>query len=198
MQCSEVEQAEIGFKYTGDTASLYVTYFMAETTEAREFEVTTQTFKENTYDASGIEVEGNWEMGNGFGIRANATFTDSEIEKTGDGENEGNTPRRQADYLYNITPYYFADNWDVGLSIFGTDEVYVQDNNDLKFDAYITTSLFFNYTFNDNIKLGLNVNNLFDEEGFTEGEEGSAAPGDYVRVRPINGRTSSLTLQYIF
>ncbi|PLW69666.1 TonB-dependent receptor domain-containing protein [Pseudohalioglobus lutimaris] len=195
---SEVEQAEIGFKYEGDNASFYVTYFTAETTEAREFEVTTQNFIENTYDASGIEVEGSYDMGNGFGIRANATFTDSEIKKTGDGVNEGNKPRRQADYLFNITPYYIAENWDAGVSIFGTDEVYVQDNNDLKFDGYITTSVFFNYMFNDNISLALNVNNLFDEEGFTEGEEGSAAPGDYVRIRPINGRTTSLTLKYDF
>ena len=195
---SEVEQAEVGFKYNGDNAEIYITYFMADTTEAREFEVTTQTFKENTYEASGIEVEGSYDMGNGFGIRANATFTDSEIKKTGDGSNEGNTPRRQADYLFNITPYYIGESWDAGVSIFGTDEVYVQDNNDLKFDAYITTSVFFNYAFTDNIHLSFNVNNLFDEEGFTEGEEGSAAPGDFVRIRPINGRTSSLTLRYDF
>jgi outer membrane receptor protein involved in Fe transport len=195
---SEVEQAEVGFKYSGGNADIYITYFIADTTEAREFEVTTQTFKENTYEASGIEVEGSYDMGNGFGIRANATFTDSEIKKTGDGSNEGNTPRRQADYLFNITPYYVGESWDAGVSIFGTDEVYVQDNNDLKFDAFITTNVFFNYAFTDNIHLSFNVNNLFDEEGFTEGEEGSAVPGDFVRIRPINGRTSSLTLRYDF
>ncbi|MCZ6503435.1 MAG: TonB-dependent receptor [Gammaproteobacteria bacterium] len=195
---SSVEQAEIGFKYSGDNAAFYITYFTADTAEAREFEVTTQTFKENTYESSGVELEGTYDMGNGFGIRANATFTDSEIVKTGDGSNEGNTPRRQADYIFNITPYYVAENWDVGVSIFGTDDVYVQDNNDLKFDSFITTSLFLNYSFNDNISLSLNVNNIFDEEGFTEGEEGSAAPGDYVRIRPINGRTGSVTLRYNF
>ncbi len=42
----------------------------------------------------------------------------------------------------------------------------------------------------------MSVNNLFDEEGFTEGEEGSALPGDFVRIRPINGRTSSVTVRY--
>ena len=195
---SEVEQAEVGFKYSGDNAAFYITYFTADTAEAREFEVTTQTFKENTYEADGIELEGQYDMGNGFGVRANVTFTDSEIAKTGDGANEGNTPRRQADYLFNITPYYVAANWDVGVNLFGSDEVYVQDTNDLKFDSYLVTNLYFNYSFNDNITLSLNVNNAFDEEGFTEGEEGSAAPGDYVRIRPINGRTSSVTLRYNF
>jgi len=195
---SAVEQAEIGFKYKSDSADIYITYFMADTTEAREFEVTTQTFKENTYEASGIEVEGSYDFGNGFGIRANATFTDSEITQTGSGGNVGNTPRRQADYLFNITPYYVGESWDAGVSLFGTDDVYIQDNNDLKFDAFITTSVFFNYALTQNIHLSFNVNNLFDEEGFTEGEEGSAAPGDFVRIRPINGRTGSLTLRYDF
>ena len=74
----------------------------------------------------------------------------------------------------------------------------MQDTNDLKFDSYLVTNLYFNYNFNDNITLSLNMNNAFDEEGFTEGEEGSAAPGDYVRIRPINGRTSSVTLRYNF
>ena len=195
---SEVEQAELGFKYSGVNTDIFVTYFMADTAEAREFEVTTQTFIENTYKASGLEIEGRYDMGNGFGIRANATFTDSEIKSTGDGGNVGNQPRRQADYLFNITPYYVGESWDAGVSIFGTDEVYVQDNNDLKFDAYTTTNLFFNYAFSENINLSFNVNNLFDNEGFTEGEEGSAAPGEFVRIRPINGRTSSLTLRYNF
>lgn len=195
---SEVEQAEIGFKYDGEDATVFVTYFMADTTEAREFEVTSQTFLENSYEASGIEIEGSYDMGNGFGIRANATFTDSEIKNTGDGANEGNTPRRQADYLFNVTPYYVAANWDAGLSIFATDDVYVQDSNELQFDSYITTALFFNYSFSENLGLSLNVGNLFDEEGFTEGEEGAASVGDFVRIRPINGRTTSLTLRYNF
>jgi outer membrane receptor protein involved in Fe transport len=58
--------------------------------------------------------------------------------------------------------------------------------------------LFFNYQINDRLRLSLNSNNLFDEEGFTEGEEGSAAPGSFVRIRPINGRTTSASLRYDF
>ncbi|MGI9295004.1 MAG: hypothetical protein ACR2PS_13560, partial [Pseudomonadales bacterium] len=67
------------------------------------------------------------------------------------------------------------------------------------FDSYIVTNLFANYYFMDG-KLGvsLNANNLFDEEGFTEGEEGTALDGDFVRIRPINGRTTSLAVRYIF
>lgn len=195
---SSVEQREIGYKYRGDNASFYVTYFDADTSEAREFEVTTQTLKENTYSSSGFEFEADYDFGNGFGVKGSATFTDAEITKTGDGSNVGNQPRRQADYIYNITPYYGTDRWDVGLNLVGTDEVFIQDNNDLKFDAYATANLYFNFDINDQVTLSLNSNNLFDAEGFTEGENGSAAIGNYVQIRPINGRTTSATVRYNF
>ena len=131
-------------------------------------------------------------------MRGSLTLTDAEIVKTASGNNVGNTPRRQADYFFNITPSYTADNWDIGLNFVGTDEVFVQDNNDLKFDSYVVTNLFVNYYVNDNFSISLNSNNLFDEDGFTEGEEGSATSGDLIRVRPINGQTTSLSLRYNF
>jgi len=192
---SLVEQTEIGFKYLGQNASLYVTYFDAETTESRQFEVTSQTLRGNTFEASGFEFEGDYDFDNGFAIKGSVTLTDSEVTS---GANAGNTPRRQADYIFNITPQYSSDQWNLGVNFVGTDEVFVQDNNDLKFDSYMTANLFFNYSFNDQLSLSLNSNNIFDEEGFTEGEEGSATPGSFVRIRPINGRTTSATIRYNF
>ena len=132
---SSVEQLEIGVKFLGDNGSLFVTYFDAEISEAREFEVTTQTFLENAYESSGFEIEGDYEFQNGFSVKGSITLTDAEIAKTASGANVGNQPRRQADYIFNITPYYMTDKWDLGLNFVGTDEVFVQDNNDLKFDS---------------------------------------------------------------
>jgi outer membrane receptor protein involved in Fe transport len=195
---SMVEQWELGVKYRSGPAALFVTYFNAETTEAAEFEVTTQIVRENSYEASGVEIEGSYEFGYGFGVRATATFQDAEIVASNNPAVVGNTPRRQADYIFNISPYYEADRWTVGANIFGTDETFVQDNNDLSFDAYTITSLFGRYDLTDSVSIAADVNNLFDVEGFTEGEEGSAMAGDFVRIRPINGRTASLTLSYRF
>ncbi|MCF6262862.1 MAG: TonB-dependent receptor [Xanthomonadales bacterium] len=193
-----VMQAEIGIKWQFEKGSLYATYFNADTDEERAFEVTTQEFLQNSYESSGFEFEGLYDFGSGFRVQGSLTLTDSEIVKTASGDNIGNTPRRQADYIFNITPSYTSDSWDLGLNFIGTDSVYVQDNNDLKFGSYIVTNLFLNYYFNDTISISLNANNLFDEIGFTEGEEGSAVAGDLVRIRPINGRTTSLTLRYQF
>jgi len=193
-----VTQAEIGLKWQFADGSFYITYFNADTDEEKAFEVTTQEFLQNSYESSGFEIEGDYDFGNGFGIRGSLTLTDAEIVKTASGANVGNKPRRQADYFFNITPSYTADNWDIGLNFVGTDEVFVQDNNDLKFDSYVVTNMFVNYYVNDNFSVSLNSNNLFDEEGFTEGEEGSAVSGDLIRVRPINGQTTSLSLRYNF
>jgi outer membrane receptor protein involved in Fe transport len=84
------------------------------------------------------------------------------------------------------------------MNIFGSDDVYVQNNNDLKFDSYQLVGLFANYDINDQFQLSLNANNIFDELAFTEGEEGSAVAGDYVRIRPVNGRTTSVSVKYTF
>ena len=193
-----VEQFEFGFKWNFDNGSFYITYFEVETEEERAFEVTTQEFLENTYESSGFELEGDYDIGAGFNIRGSLTLTDSEIVKSADPSVAGNTPRRQADYFFNITPSYTSDYWDVGVNFVGTDEVFVADSNDLKFDSYIVTNLFVNYLLNENLTLSLNANNLLDEEGFTEGEEGAAVAGDFVRIRPINGRTVSLAVRYDF
>ena len=192
------EQFEIGLKYRGDLHSVYVTLFDSEVAEARQFEVTTQQFLENTYESQGVEVEADFDFQNGFGVKGSVTLIDAEIAASADPSLVGNKPRRQADYIFNITPYYSAANWDVGANFVGTDDVFVADSNQLKFDSYITANVFINYVFNDQITVSLNANNLFDEVGFTEGEEGSATAGSFVRIRPINGRTVSASVRYDF
>ena len=194
---NQVDQYEIGVKFVGDNGSLFVTYFNAEVDEAAAFEATSQKFFSTSFEADGFEIEGDYSMGN-FNVAGSLTLTDSEITASTTAAEVGNKPRRQADYIFNISPSYQAEGWNAGLNIFGTDEAYVQNSNDLKFDSYVVVSLFANLDLQENLVLSLNVNNLFDEEGFTEGEEGSAAVGDYVRIRPINGQTTSLTLKYSF
>ena len=197
---AEISSLELGVKWQFGDGSLYVTFFDNETDEERAFEVTTQTFRQNSYESSGLEFEGDYDFGNGLAVRGSVTFTDAEITQTGDGSNVGNVPRRQADYIFNITPSYSTDMWDVGLNFVGTDEVFVQDVNQTKFDAYMITNLFANWYVNDNFSVSLNSNNLFDEEGFTEGEGefGAASAGDLGRLRSINGRTTSVSLRYDF
>ena len=194
---NQVEQYEVGVKFVGDNGSLFVTYFNAEVDEAAAYEATSQRFFSTSFEADGFEIEGDYSMGN-FNLAGSLTLTDSEITASTTAAEVGNKPRRQADYIFNISPSYQAEGWNVGLNVFGTDEAYIQNANGLKFDSYEVVSLFANLDLQENMVLSLNVNNLFDQEGFTEGEEATAVAGGYVRIRPINGQTTSLTLKYSF
>ncbi|AWB69249.1 TonB-dependent receptor (plasmid) [Saccharobesus litoralis] len=192
-----VDQVEVGYKYKGDGLGLFITGFMAET-EEQNFEATTQTFFDRVYEATGIELEAAYNMGD-FNVKGGLTWTDAEI--TQDQVNPsvvGNTPRRQADLLYTLTTSYIMDNATVGVNFIGTTDAYAQDNNDLKFDGYTQVNAFAQYLITEDFSVSLNINNVFDVVGITEAEEGTAASTDVIRARTINGRTSSVALRYSF
>lgn len=194
-----VDQYEIGVKYRSGPFGIFVTGFHAKT-EEQNFEVTSGRFLDRTYKATGVEVEGAFRSGI-FDLRAGATYTDAEISKDAiTPANEGNTPRRQAKLIYQITP---AVEWEMvraGVNVIGTTRAYAQDNNDLVFPAYAQVNAFVNFRPLENLELSLNANNLFDATGITEAEEGSIVDGaqNFIRARSINGRTVSASLKFSF
>ena len=192
-----VKQAELGVKYRSGGLALYATGFYAETQE-QNFEATTQTVFNRDYEAYGIEVEGSYRMGP-FSLSAGATYTDAEIVR--DVVNpavEGNTPRRQADFIYQATAAYDSELFGLGVNAVGTTESFAQDNNDLVLPGYTTINAFANLRPVEGITLSLNANNVFDVNGFTEAEEGSIPGNGIVRARSINGRTISASVRFDF
>jgi outer membrane receptor protein involved in Fe transport len=194
-----VDQYEVGVKWRRDNFSLFATAFFAET-EEQNFELTSQRFFDRVYEARGIEVEASWRY-EGVFINGGLTWTDAEISKDDISPiNEGNTPRRQADLVYQLTGGYQTGNWSIGANLIGTTDAYAQDNNQLKMPGYTQVNLFGDYRFAENWLVSLNVNNLFDEFGITEAEEGSIVAGteNIIRARSIPGRSTSLSLRYEF
>lgn len=193
----EVDQFEVGVKYRQDSLSLFATLFNAET-EEQNFEATSQKFFDRVYDATGLELEGVYYVGD-FDIRGSVTWTDAEISEDAiNPDVVGNTPRRQADFIYSLITRYNYEQGSAGLSFIGTTDAYAQDNNDLKFDGYTQVNAFASYFLSESLSVSLNINNLFDTVGLTEAEEGSIPDNDIIRARAINGRTSSVTFKYTF
>ena len=193
----EVTQFEAGVKYRADALSVFATLFNA-TTEEQNFEATSQTFFDREYDAFGLELEAAYRVGE-FDFRGGLTWTDAEISK--DALNSsvvGNTPRRQADFIYSFIGRYNLANGSLGLSFIGTTDSYSQDNNDLKLDGYTQANAFASYNLTESLSLNLNINNLFDTVGVTEAEEGSIPSNGIIRGRSINGRTSTFQVKYEF
>ncbi len=197
-----VEQLEAGLKYAdsdfaGGQLGLFATLFYAET-EEQNYEATTQVFLDRVYEAVGMELESTYRKGN-FDLKLGLTWTDAEI--TSDALNSsvvGNTPRRQADLMYQISPSYNTDKWSVGATVIGTTDSYAQDDNVMVMPGYDYVNLFGSYRIQENFSVLLSVNNAFDDFGLSESEEGAIPANGIIRARGISGRTSSLTFRYDF
>jgi outer membrane receptor protein involved in Fe transport len=194
-----ISQAEIGYKKGFKNGSLYATLFSAKTIEEGGFEATSNSIIENDYKSIGVEIEGSYRFKH-LSLRGGVTYTDAEVDS---GENTGNAPRRQPDFIYNFLPTYDfgkTSQHAFGLSFIGQSKAFAQDSNELVLPGFIIINSTLNVGVTEKLKANLSVNNLFDSLGITEAEEGSITEGqvNYLRVRPVPGRSISLGLNYSF
>jgi outer membrane receptor protein involved in Fe transport len=192
-----VKQAEAGIKYRSGGVQFYGTVFQAKT-EEENFEATTQKVFSRAYKATGVELEAGYSIG-GFSLSGTGTYTDAKITRDNiTPATVGNRPRRQAKFIYQVTPQYSVDLFTIGANVIGTSSSYAQDSNQLKLPAFTQVNAFVSVRPVKNIQLSVNANNLFNVEGFTESEEGSIPANGIVRARSISGRTISAAIKYNF
>ncbi len=192
-----INQFELGYKKNFSFGGLFVTGFMANTTEEGGFEASTQQVIENDYKALGVEIESAFSFGN-FDVRSAITYTNAEITS---GDDKGNTPRRQPKLMYNLIPTYsIKGGHSLGLSFIGQGKGYAQNSNELVMPGYNIVNAFVTLAVTDGFTFSLNANNLTNTIGITESEEGSITEGqvNYIRARSISGRTLSATLRFKF
>jgi outer membrane receptor protein involved in Fe transport len=186
----KLKQAEVGVKVRSGNLSAFVTLFNARTNESN-YEATTRVSTTRSYRANGLEIESVYLMGD-FRIAGGLTYTDSKITAANDPSVVGNTPRRQAKVVYQLTPSYSFGKLNVGASLIGTGKSFGDDGNTITQKGYAVINAFANYEAFKNFTLGLGVNNLANKIGYTEVE------GDGHAARSINGRTVKATLKYTF
>lgn len=191
-----VDQAEIGYKQRFNSGGLFITAFYSKTTEEGGFEASTQKVIENDYNARGIEIEGSFSFPY-FDIRGAATYMNAQIAS---GINNGNVPRRQPNLMYNLVPTFKWKKHAIGISLIGQTKAFTQDDNKLVMPAYLIVNAFANVHLFKNWTLSFNGNNLANALGITESEEGAITENrnNYIRARPIVGRTISTSLRYNF
>lgn len=195
-----ITQAEFGYKRGFENGTLNATVFFANTKEEGGFEATSNSIIENDYKSIGIELDGAYRFSDRFSARGGLTYTNATIES---GANEGNTPRRQPDFIYSLVPTYNfgkENNNSFGVSFIGQSKAYAQDNNSLVMPGFVIVNSFVNLAITKKLSANLAANNLFDSLGITESEEGSITENqvNIVRARPVPGRSISLGLKYTF
>ena len=199
VQFDELSQIEVGYKKRLNNGTLNLTGFMSNTDEGISNELNRTVG--NPFKALGLEAETALAFGENFSFNGSFTWTKAEIDG---GDNKGNTPRRQADLVYNLSPSFnFGDTKQhaVALSVLGTSKSYAQDDNALVMPAYAYFNLIGRAGLTKGLSLVLSVNNLFDTVGITEVEgngDGAFGSNRLVRARSISGRSSTLSLQYKF
>lgn len=205
---NSVTQAEVGVKFRRGGYAVAATLFYNETDDVNSepkpvSEGGGSEVRLRGYEATGLEVEGgaNWDIGDGYlDLRGYVVYTDAEIKSSNVSELIGNTPRRQAEWVYSFTPTYYIGNHSFGLNVIGTTDAPAQDSNELDMDGYAYFNAFATYAVTEDLLVSVAANNIFDEFGITESEEGSITPGvtNYVRARPIVGRSISLSVNFSF
>jgi outer membrane receptor protein involved in Fe transport len=191
-------QSEVGYKQKFSKGYLYATAFQAQTDEQGGFEATTQTIIQNNYKSYGLELESSYNVNDKFNVRGALTYTKAEITS---GSNVGNEPRRQPKFMYNFIPSYkFGKSNAIGFSFIGQSKAYAQDENKLVMNGFMIVNSFIDFTLTKGLSLNLSGNNLLNTLAITEAEEGSITENkvNYVRARPMPGRSISMAITYRF
>lgn len=193
-----VQQVEGGIKYRNPFGSLFATGFYAHTQETNA-DITNRIQQQiaAVYEAEGLEIESSLHYGD-FNIALGGTYTHSRItQDTINAANVGHTPQRQADFVWQITPGYYAENWNAGANIIGTTDSYASDDNTLVMPGYTSVNLFANYFITPAIQLSFQMNNVFDTIGLTEIDSSPNAQG-VATARSIDGRTAKAGIRFTF
>lgn len=203
-QYDQVSQLEAGYKRRFSKGYVNATGFHSVTDEAAGTALNLNAG--NKYNASGLELEGLYNAGS-FSVVGSVTYTKAKIveDRTSGvvGTNNGKTPKRQADFVYNVSPtFVFGKSKQhlVGLSALGTSKSYAFDDNKLVQPGYVYLNLLLKAGLTKGLSLSYSVNNLLDTVGITEveGIDGSYNGERLVRARSITGMSSTVSLQYKF
>ena len=192
-------QSEVGFKQKFAKGYLYATAFQSKTDEQGGYEATTQSIIQNNYKSLGLEIETAYNVTKDLNLRGALTYTKAEITS---GDNKGKEARRQPKLMYNFIPSYkFGKNNNaIGFSFIGQSKAYTQDENKLVMKGFMIVNSFVDFTVTKGLSLNLSGNNLLNTLAITEAEEGSITENkvNYIRARPMPGRSVSMAITYRF
>lgn len=204
VQYDKISQLEAGYKRKFSAGYVNLTGFHSVTDEAAGTALYLNAG--NKYKATGLELEGTYNL-NDFSVIGSVTYTNAEIVEdrtsTVVGTNNTKTPKRQANFVYNLSPTYeFGSSKQhlLGLTVLGTSKSYATDDNNLIQPGYAYFNLLGKVGLTKGLSLAASVNNLFDTIGITEveGVDGAFAGDRLVRARSITGRSTTLSLQFKF
>jgi iron complex outermembrane recepter protein len=161
----------------------------------------------------GLEATFNFELMDNLVLDGNVTWQDHELTEsinlltglrntvTIDGvtrEIIGNELQRQPNFLYNLGLYYNDGRFDAALFNQHTGSTFTTDSNNVKLDSFDVLRFDAGYTFSfgdSTARVGLDIYNLLDDDGITEGsprqDANQQTAGAFFIGRPVLPRRYS-------
>jgi outer membrane receptor protein involved in Fe transport len=151
-----------------------------------------------TYEAEGVELEGNFTRGV-FNLMLAATYTQAKI--TEDRLNPaltGKEPRHQPDWVLVAVPQVDFGKFAAGANIVTITGSYAQDSNLLRMPGFTTVGAFAELQPAENLQLTISAQNLFNTLGIFEVNQASVPANGIGFARAANGRTVQASLRLAF
>ena len=178
-----VTQQEGGIKNRGHlwgaSYNVEAVYFRAQTSDDN-YDLTNQTYYNNVYHSSGLELDGSARYGD-FVVSADVTYTKAQITASTSAPGQvGNTPLATPKYIYRLSPAYDMGLAAIGFTIDGQSSAYTDNSDAYSIEGQTFVNLFAKVRPLKGLEIGLNVNNLFDTIGYR-------GRGSLVNITPTSG-----------
>lgn len=204
-----VTNVEIGYKVSFDTLALFLTGFETKFDNVPfsdilvDGSIIVRQAETRTY---GVELEGFYEPVDGVSVQLSLTLQDPEYRRFAGAsvDNSGNRVRRIPTSMIRVVPSIdFAGGRGrafVTVSHFGSR--YANDENTIELPSYVKLDAGLRYSFSDSWSAQLNVDNLSNEVGLTEGnprtDVGASGIGQLYNARTLFGRSFVFAVHYNF
>ncbi len=135
----------------------------------------------------GFEVQLTGSLTDRWSISTGYSYLDGEVERAGGGGFDGNRTRQTPENMFSLWTRYDVTNR-LSLAVGGTyqDSFFVREDNATEVPDFTRIDAAAYYQVSDDLRLQLNVENLFDEEYFPD-----AHSNDNISTgRPLNARLS--------
>lgn len=204
-QVQDINQYEVGYKLGTDNLGLFATLFFNEYQASQQRIVDSTVLIDYTEsEATGLELEAEWNTEFGFALNVNATLLDAEYTKSTTEGQKGKKPQRVPDWQVRISPSYELDLGDAQSIVFygaltAVDDRFSDPENKQAIDGYEKIDLGAVWYLGESLSAQLSIDNVTDEVGLTEGDARVIGEQQGVlKGRPIMGRSTRFSVSYNF
>ncbi|GAB4143908.1 MAG: TonB-dependent siderophore receptor [Sphingomonadales bacterium] len=133
----------------------------------------------------GFELQLTGQLTEAWHVTTGYSYLDGKVKRVDGGGNDGNRTRQTPEHMFSIwNNLQVSDKLGFGLGATYQDSFFVTEDNSVEVPSYIRVDAAIYYQLSDQIRLQVNVENLFDENYFPD-----AHSNDNISVgKPINAR----------